>query len=565
MDLEIWAKPFYDGIMAIKTSFSRVLPAAALVLFLSGFIPLWALGTGEEQPVPESSAGRNSFEQFTVIIPRLKTSHPLKGNPDEGELLVLCQLFRGLVAINPETGEVEPDLAGSWVRNEDGTTYRFTLRESRWSDGSPVTAEDYRSSIIHMLETGNGSGGRTYLSRFLKGASGFMTGGSAAGEPGVRVIDERTLELEFARAYPYALKLLAHYAFLLYPEEFFRMDSYGFQALRRIPTSGAVLTPPGDEKDITGMTLIPGAETAPLFRFIETDSDEKALDLYLKGQGDWLASGAVPLSRLYEIDYRRDFSIQPGLTSYFYFLNTGRQPLKDPGFRKRLVNSADRETLVNQVLRGGQLPSDTLVPPGFYSLTEGYRKPPEKLNLPGESFDLPGSAESSSPLKLIYPSDEGHRMTAEFLVRHWADSAGIAVEPVPLEWIDFLKARELGDYHIALGGWKGEYDDPMSFLSLFLSVEKRWGGVYGNSGFDELILKAEQLADGRERRELLHDAESLLVRDSALIPLFFTGYPRLIDTDRWKGSPRLLPGSRALPDRTDHPDCYRERSQPDGP
>jgi len=502
---------------------------------------LAAMGNNDNPTAREESHRVKNFGSFTIIIPKLNDSLPFNTSPKDEELLVLCQLFRGLVSINPETGGIEPDLAKSWEVLDDGTTYRFFLKKSYWSDGSLIRAEDFRKSIINFLSLGPSSQGSVYLSEFIKGAEDFQSGLSSPDHLGIHVLDDQTLDITFIRNFPFALKILAHYSCLIYPEELFKQNSFSFTQLRKLRTSGCVFTEPVEGRNGTELLINQDQEShgSKKVLFVEERQPGQGLDLYLDGRGDWLTS--VPLSRLYEIDYRVDYRIVPDYTSYYYLLNTLRSPLDNPVLRKKLVSSVDRKDLVDHLLRGAQLPTERLVPPALYSLAEASQSSGQFSVSNPDRSELPEQDGSASPLQLIYPSNVGHQAIADFLVRQWA-AAGLSVKPEPMEWIDFLKAREKGDYHIALGGWKGEYDDPLSFLALFLSAEKRWGGGYANPAFDDLLMKAEELPGGADRRNLLHSAESLLMHDSPFIPLYFNGIPQLINQKRWKGAPTRLPG-----------------------
>ncbi|MDA3957796.1 peptide ABC transporter substrate-binding protein [Oceanispirochaeta sp.] len=508
-----------------------------LTLFLSP-PPLSAGGT-RDNPAPPVRKDR--IDIFRIIISSAGEKPLFKTGPDDTEILILSQLFEGLVGINPETLQIEPALAASWEVIDDGKIYRFTLGDKRWSDGSPIKAEEFRSSFVRTLNLGLESPASLYLSRFILNGEAYVQGSLTDDELGIRVLPGNVLELEFTRSYPFALNLLTHYAFFLYPPTFFELKFFDFEALAGIRTSGHY----HQGVDEKGKVILlsrdqnPEASGPERILLLEVRTHEDGLKLYLEGKADWLTRGALPLEKLYDLDYRYDFDNSAGFMSYFYILNPSRTPLDDPGLRQLLLTSLDREALIDETLRAAQIPSESLVPPSLYRDHRGPSHPLAGLERSGQLFTADPEWQ---PLIMIYPTDEGHRILAEALISQWEDRGGIPIEGHALDWLDFYKARENGEYHLALGGWSAEYNDPHDFLSLFLTGERRWGSVYTSPEFDRIILEAESLENGSDRRSLQRKAEMVLIEDSLIIPLFFNSLPQLIDRRKWKAGPLRFPG-----------------------
>jgi oligopeptide transport system substrate-binding protein len=501
-------------------------------------IILSAGGQSEDRSGP-SEIKKDKIDQFRVIISPLKDDRFFESPPEDSEILILSQLFGGLVCINPETLQVEPALAASWSVLKEGAVYRFQLDDTLWSDGSSVKAEDFRLSFIHMLESGGAAApGGSYVSRFILNAEAYRRGEASDVDLGIRVLPGNVLELEFNRAYPFALNLLSHYSFFLYPEEFYDLGTIDLESLSGIKSSGDYTLDVNDEEAFVLLPTVPDLPGPDNILLIEADTAQEGLSFYLAGKADWLAPGGLPLMSLQDLEYRYDFNNSPGYMSYFYVLNHKRTPLNDPEFRRMLRQSLDPETLISDLLRSGQIPSHSLVPPMMYRDQGLSSKVFHSLDTEDQMIPEEPTLE---PLIMIYPAENGHRLLAEAMISQW-EEAGFLITGHPLEALDFVLARTKGDYHLAFGGWMATYNDPLDFLSLFLSQEKRWGSVYESLSFDQKIIQAESGVGGFDRRTLQREAEEILVKETAFIPLFFDGSPHLIDLRKWKGVPLSFPG-----------------------
>lgn len=463
-----------------------------------------------------------NIPQFSILISEISEEtefFPGRGDP---EMMLFYQLFEGLVLENPESGDIEAALAEDWEFLEEGQIIRFRLKTVLWSDGTPVTAEDFRTSWLRMLELEERTA-KPFLSLFIKDD----------GSEALRVLSDKTLEIEFNRPYPFALRLLCEPSFFLYPPSFFDLVNYSPQLLATVPSSSAYAINPSFSEDqsfhLTKRKNYHENRGPEILKFTECSSEE-ALSLFTAAKAQWLTSYVFPVQKLSELEYRYDFSAPSGRTSYFYILNRMRSPLGNSALRRELTEVVDTELLIKDLLRGPQQPAYSLIPGSFYKEEAGSVRWPVE---PEEKFKAAGR---ERPLIFIYPGEEGHRKVAEYLIALWNEKSGIPVEGMSMDWLDFLRARDRGEYDIALGGWTAQYNDPHSFLSLFLTGSLFRSPGSGNNDFDKLILEAELLPEGAAREKIQYEAESLLLhRDNEVLPLFFTTFPQLLNTREFKG------------------------------
>jgi oligopeptide transport system substrate-binding protein len=221
---------------------------------------------------------------------------------------------------------------------------------------------------------------------------------------------------------------------------------------------------------------------------LPVESAHAALNLYLSGAVQWLP-GLYPAELVDELRARDDFYSGAGMIVYFYRFNTKKPPLDDPRVRHALALAVDRESIVRDVLRLGQLPAHHLVPPGM----PGYRPPESELH-----FDVDRArallAEAGFPegrgfptLGLLFNTSEMHKQLAEVVVDGWRKHLGIDVRAYNQEWQAYLASVNRGDFDIARAGWIGDYRDPNTFLDLFVSSGGNNQTGWGDPRYDALI------------------------------------------------------------------------------
>jgi oligopeptide transport system substrate-binding protein len=443
-------------------------------------------------------------------------------------------LFEGLAVKNPYTLEPEPGVAERWEFSEDRRQITFHINpEARWSNGDPVTAEDYVWSWMRALhpKTGNLY---SYMLFPVKNAEAFFTGEiEDFAQVGVRAIDERTLQVTLKEPTPYFLQLMDHYStFAVHRPTIEKHGAFTDRFTKWTRVENIVGNGPFvlDEWLLNRRITVRRSETywdrdrvgldKVVFYPIENEvSEERGFRA-----GQVHVTQSLPLDKIpvYQAMEDSPYFQAPYLGTYYYLINTQRPPLDDARVRRALAMAIDRETLTRTVMQNSVVPAYSITPPG----TLGY-EPPVLLGYdPDKARELLAEAgypngEGWPGVEVIYNTNEAHRKIAVAVQQMLKDNLNIEVTIANQEWKVYLDAVSTMNYDLGRRGWIGDYVDPNNFLDLFLS-----GGGNNNTGFsdpvyDDLILtRAPQAATREERYALFHEAETRLMEAMPIIPIY---------------------------------------------
>jgi oligopeptide transport system substrate-binding protein len=227
------------------------------------------------------------------------------------------------------------------------------------------------------------------------------------------------------------------------------------------------------------------------------------------------------------------------LAVYFFRFNVERPPFDDPDVRRAFSASINRRALASCTLHGVE-PANSFVPPmpGYESTAEVDYAPQHARSLLADKELGSGLADRS--LRLVYNTDENHRLVAESVQAGWKRELGVAVTLDNREWRIYLSAMDEGDYEIARSGWIGDYTDPMTFLKLWTTDHPNNDTGWGNARYDQLIERARLESDRSTRMQLMAEAEKILLREAPVAPVYFYGQHHLVakDIQGWEMNPR---------------------------
>jgi oligopeptide transport system substrate-binding protein len=445
---------------------------------------------------------------------------------------VLSALLEGLVAEDPVDLHPVPGVAERWEISPDGLTYTFYLRaDARWSNGEPVTAQDFIASWHRILTPALGATNASEL-YLIQGAEAFNKGVSAFEQVGLKAADDRTLTVALEHPAPWFLSVLSGPAWL--PVPISTIKKYGGIADRGNPWATPerwvgdgpfVLTSWHRGQEIV-VTRSPTYWDEALVRlkeihfhaFDSVDAEERAFRA-----GQLHVTETVPPDKVDA--YRRDapglLRIDPLFGTYFLRVNVRRPGLNDSRIRLALALAIDRTALVEKVLRGGQGPAFTFTPPGL----GGYE--PEALlhtqverarRLLAEAGHPSGSG--LPPFELLYNSSEVNRVIAEAVQEMWRRELGITVALVNEDLKSTEGARGTGAYDLLRSSLIADYAEPSAFLEIWRGDSSNNFTGWKNADFDSLLFTAERTADAAARNALYAKAELILVNDAPVIPLY---------------------------------------------
>ena len=451
-------------------------------------------------------------------------------------------LFEGLVGYDPRTSKAIPGVAESWTFSNDNTVITFRLRQGIvWSDGTPITAQTFVDSWLHHLNPTTASEYAYLMGMIVKGADDYNTGIGRAQDVAIRAVDERTFEVTLVGPAAYALDMMAHYAFNPLPMHVIQrlgnawtrpgnfVGNGPFVLQEHIPNSRIVVVPNERYWNRANVHI-----TRIIFDAAEDDNTMH--QAFINGEADW--STNVPLTRIDDVKLHKDYQVSPQLGTYYFLINNvNYEPLRDARVRKALSMAFNRQELVDNILRAGQIPSTALVPP-----MPGYE------STPGNGFNVAEArrllAEAGYPdgqglptFEIVYNSGvEGHRIVSEYLQQAWRNNLGINTTLRNMEWATYLDYRKTPAMQLARAGWLADYMDPQNLLELLISNTGNNDGRYSDAEYDNLVRQAASMPDGAERMRLLRQAEDIAItRDQALIPIYHYVSQNMIDLTKWDG------------------------------
>lgn len=481
--------------------------------------------------------GENSASSPTVILHRGNTAEPYSLDPHKAsgtwENNIIGDMFIGMFTENVD-GEPIPGMAQEWTVSDDGLIWRFTLREAVWSDGVPVTANDFVVGMRRLLAPETLAQYASLLF-VIENAEAVNHGDAEAEALGVRAIDDRTLEIRLEHPAPYLPGLLTHYTSFPIPAHVYAEHGDDWIQPENIEVNGPYQLTEWRTNDFVNV------RRNELF----FDNDNVCIDsIYYYPTND--ANGAERRVRNGELDLNNEFpgqrieffrqelpgyvNVAPALSTVYLSFNTHEPPFDDVRVRRALAMAIDTDFIVSEILRAGQVPANAFVPPGIANYSGGA-----ELAWAGQSIrERRAQARRlleeagfgpENPLRFEYT----HRNTADnprvapHLRNHWAEIADwvsptIAGIETQIHY-DNLRAR---NYVIGDAGWVADYNDAQNFLYLF---ETRAGPMnypdWSNADYDRLMGEANNELDMARRAELLAQAEQILLDDAPIAPLWF--------------------------------------------
>ena len=464
---------------------------------------------------------------------------------------IVQALFEGLVGYHPKTSEPIAAGAEKWTTSADGLTWTFHLRRNaKWSNGDPVTARDYVWSYRRMLMPTLAAEYANMLF-VLKNAEACYTGKIKDQTAiGVSATDDYTLVLTLERAVPYLLTMLCHSAW--YPVHGPTIEKFG-----KIDQRGSPWTRPGNMVSNGCFTLaewkphqfIRGRKSATYWDrdavklnecvFYPIESEDAEERTFRSGQLH--VTNTMPISKIavYKAEKSPFYTPNVFLGTYVYRFNVNVPPLNDARVRRALTMAVDRERIVRDVARGGQVPAGNFCPPdlaGFTATASVRTDLAAAKKLLAEAGFPDGKG--FPKLDILFNTSEGHRLIAEAIQQMWRRDLGIDVGLYNQEgkvWSDSMRSL---NYQIARFAWIGDYLDPSTFLDIMTSDNGNNQTGWKNAEYDRLIDAARNTADQAKRYAYYQRCEQILTEECPVAPIYFYNRNNLIrpEVKGWHGN-----------------------------
>ncbi len=455
--------------------------------------------------------------------------------------IVLVNTFEGLCKTD-EKEKAIPGMAESWEVSEDGLTYTFKLRDAKWSDGQPVTAQDFEFAWKRALDPATAAE-YAYQMYYLKNGEAFNSGEVAADEVGVKAVDDKTLEVVLESPTPYFLELTAFPTYFPVRKDVVEADPEGWTLnMDTYLSNGPFKAVEWSHNDVLKLVKNENYYNADSVKIDGIDffmivEESTGMSAYESGEIDYLEH--IPTDQIPVLqESNEDFEIQPYLGTYFYVFNVTKEPVNDPKVRRALTLAIDRQAIVDVVTKGGQQPATGFVPEGM-TLSDG-----SSFRAKGGDYGITPTvnveeakrllAEAGYPdgagfptVEVVYNTLEAHKAIAEAIQEMWKTNLGINVELRNEEWKVFQDTRTQGDFVIARHGWIGDYVDPMTFLDMWLSTSGNNSAQWKNEEYDKLIADSKA-ASGTDRDAIMLQAEKLMMDENITMPIYYYTKPTLL-------------------------------------
>jgi len=462
---------------------------------------------------------------------------------------IISDLFEGLVA-RDASGATIPGVASSWERSDDGLHYTFHLRDdAQWSDGTPLTAEDFVYAWRRILSP-ELAAPYAYMLFPIANAEAVNRDDKPAGALGVEASDPHTLEVTLARPNGYFIDMLGHAS--TYPVPRSAIEAYASDWTKpghMISNGAFALTEWVSHDHITAIKNpeFHDAENVSLdeVRFLPIDDGRAALNRFRAGEVDLTSS--VPTDR---IEWARkelpDALHESPILATFYFAFNQRpgSVLNDRRIRESLNLALRRQVITSQITKLNQPSAYSLVPTAIGD----YDGP--QFDFVNESMDERLAKAKALMKEAGYGPDHPLQLTVDYITNQDTKRIPVAMaamwKPLGIDVtlnnsdaaVYYSKLRQ-GDFQIGMAPWIADYDDASNFLDLFHTGVSNNHSGYSNPDYDALMDRAADMLGADARNATMAQAERLLLDDYAMLPVYFYIKAGLVSPTLagWKSNP----------------------------
>ncbi|AIX73625.1 ABC transporter substrate-binding protein [Mixta calida] len=462
--------------------------------------------------------------------------HKTEGVPESD---VITNLLEGLITTD-SAGQLVPGVAQSWDRQQN--VWTFTLRpEARWSNGEPVTAQDFVYSWQRLADPKTASPYASYLQyAHIANVDEVIAGRLPPAALGVKALDARRFQVTLSQPVPWFTAMLAHTALKpvyrptieQWGDKWTRPEHYvgnGAFTLNNWVVNEKITLKRNPQYWDNAHTVI---ETVT---FLPISSETSDINRYRSGGVD-ITNSAIPpeLFPMLKKDLGSQVRVSPYLCTFYYELNNQRAPFNDARVRAAVKLTLDRQIIAEKVMGQGQIPAFSLTPPYIdgvhFSAPAWFRLTQAERNAQAKQLLAQASYGEQKPLSftLLYNTSDQNKKQAIAAASMWKKNLGANVTLQNQEWKTMLNTRHEGNYDVARATWCADYNEPSTFLNMMLSDASTNTGFYRSPAFDALIAQSLNAADAKQRAALYQQAEAQLDKDSALVPVYYRVSVRLV-------------------------------------
>ncbi|MBL0388059.1 peptide ABC transporter substrate-binding protein [Tumebacillus sp. ITR2] len=469
------------------------------------------LALGDEIPTMDLSKATNTYS-FTLF----------------------ANINEGLTRLDKD-GKAQPALAEKWEVSPDSKTYTFHIRDGlKWSNGDPVTAKDFEYSWKRTLDPKTAAE-YAFMVAWVKGGDAFNQGKGTADEVGVKATDDKTLVVNLENPVPFFAEQMAFPIFFAQNEKFVTAagDKNGADADKVLSNGPFKMTGWVHEQSATiekNETYWDASKVKlKKVNFQVVKDSNAALNLYESGQLD--RTGLVR-DQVDNYKDKPEYGIQPELTTGYIQYNQKIPALQNTKIRQALTYAVDGDQYADVVYHNGTVGATGYTPKGISNgqggdftkdvgdLINRKENKSKAKQLLADGLKEAGLSEFPK-LKLLSDDGDVGKKSTEFLKEQWRQNLGIDVEIETVPYKLRLQRSHSHDFDMVVSLWGADYNDPMTFLDMFVTGGSFNDPQWSNASYDDLIKKGKAEGDPKKRMSYLYDAEKLLMKEMPIGPLYF--------------------------------------------
>ncbi len=457
------------------------------------------------------------------------------------EANIVRDLFMGLMVHNAKA-ELQPGAAESYTVSPDGKVYTFKLRAgANWSDGSPVTANDFVFSWQRVTDPATASE-YAYLMAPVVNAEDVTAGKKKPAELGVKAIDDMTFEVMLNAPTPYFLEMLTHQTTFPVSKANVEAKAADFTKAGNLVSNGAYVLAefvPNDHIKIVKNDKFYDAANVKIdiVNYIPTEDRSTAMKRLEAGELD--SNDDIPTEQLAELKAKFGDQVRLGplLGTYYYAFKLDKAPWDNVKLRHAISMAIDRDLLAEKVWTNTMIPAYSFVPPGIGGYETSLTEYAETSQLDREDAakkiltELGYGPDKPLKMEIRYNTSENHKLTA-VAIQEQLKPLGIEVSLLNTDTkTHYGHLEQKGDFDIARAGWSADYKDPANFLDLCKSTAGTNYGSYNSKEYDDLMAAAAAASSPDERMKKLSDAEAIgVARDLCVVPLLHYGFHTIVSS-----------------------------------
>ncbi|MDU5836975.1 MAG: peptide ABC transporter substrate-binding protein [Pantoea sp.] len=455
------------------------------------------------------------------------------------EIQVIRDLSEGLTNQDAQ-GNIVPGVAESWS-SSDNKTWIFTLRgNAKWSNGEPVTAQDFVYSWQRLVEPKNSSPFAWFAGLAgISNAGAITKGEMPADRLGVSAVDAQHLKVTLDRPVPWFPALAANVALFPVPQRVIASAGDGWTAPGKLVGNGAYQLESRVVNEKIVLTRNPAYwddahSVLTKVTFIPINEESSATKRYRAGDIDITESFPKNLYAQLKKTLPGEVYTPDQLGTYYYAFNTQKGATADARVRKALSWSIDRRIIAEKVLGTGEKPAWRFTPDvtaGFkpsHSYIEQHSQ--QELNAQAKALLAAAGYGPGRPLHLtlLYNTSESHQKIAIAVASMWKKNLGVQVTLQNQEWKTYIDSRNSGNFDVIRASWVGDYNEPSTFLSLLTSGNSSNIARFSNADYDAVLARASGETQEEARNSDYNKAEQILADQAPIAPIYQYTNGRLI-------------------------------------